>query len=592
MQNVIEFEKVAKVFKQGKQTVHALKSLDFALQPGQVIGLVGPDGAGKTTLLRLMVGLLSPTKGVIKIFGQDIRHDHSYRPYMGYMPQRFGLYEELTIKENLNLYADLYGISQQERGAQFQRLLQFSRLEPFTNRQAGKLSGGMKQKLALACSLLVKPKILLLDEPSVGVDPLSRRELWELVQQLIRNTDTLVIWSTAYLDEAERCDHVLLLHEGVLLNQGKPSELSNQLAGRINLLLPVEKNLKRMLQRRLNNHPKIISAVIQGEYIRVLAEAEGIIEQVLKETQLNPSIKTIIPAPPRFEDSYMDHLFRLQSHKKPSYKTEHPDVQEDASLLPHQVGKRVDIEVRNLSKRFGDFWAVRQISFDVHQGEIFGLLGPNGAGKSTTFRMLCGLLAPTDGSAKVAGLDLGHSPAEARSRLGYMSQKFSLYGELSVKENIEFFGKVYGLQGKFLKNAYDKALEQFDLKAYERMPSILLPLGFKQRLALACALIHSPSILFLDEPTSGVDPNTRRQFWQEIGILADQGVTVLVTTHFMEEAEYCDRLGIIYRGQMIANGSPDDLKGKTGQGPNKIVTLEDTFIRLIQQTDQQQGPIV
>lgn len=591
MQNVIEFEKIDKVFKQGKQTIQALKGLDFALKAGQVIGLVGPDGAGKTTMLRLMVGLLSPTKGVIKIFGKDIRHDHSYRPHMGYMPQRFGLYEELTIKENLNLYADLYGIDPADRAKQFQRLLQFSRLEPFINRQSGKLSGGMKQKLALACSLLVKPKILLLDEPSVGVDPLSRRELWELVQQLIYNTDTLVIWSTAYLDEAERCDHVLLLHEGVLLNQGKPQELSNQLISRVNLLLPIEKNLKRMLQRRLNNHSQIVSAAIQGEYIRVLTDSPGIIQAILEEMQLQSFIKSITPAPARFEDSYMDHLFRLQSTTKPLHKIEPLPVSTNVDLKPHQVGKRINIEVRDLSKRFGDFWAVRQISFDVHQGEIFGLLGPNGAGKSTTFRMLCGLLAPTHGSAKVAGLDLGHSPAEARNRLGYMSQKFSLYGELSVKENLEFFGKVYGLQGPQFKNAYEQALNQFHLTAYEKMPSILLPLGFKQRLALACALIHSPDILFLDEPTSGVDPNTRRQFWQEIGILADQGVTVLVTTHFMEEAEYCDRLGIIYRGQMIANGSPDELKSKNGQTPHKIVTLEDTFINLIQQTDQQ-GPTV
>ena len=547
----------------------ALAGISAAIRTGVVTGLVGPDGAGKTTLMRLMAGLLLPTSGTVRISGLDTVKDAApLREVVGYMPQRFGLYEDLTVMENLNLYADLRGVLGQERKDRFAQLLAFTDLGRFTSRLAGKLSGGMKQKLGLACTLLGRPQLLLLDEPSVGVDPISRRELWRMVRQLA--TDGLaVMWSTSYLDEAELCEDVLLLSGGKLLYNGSPAKLTGRLVSR-SFQIRGATGSRRQLLTRVLREPSVMDGTIQGRQVRLLLRPDA---QPLGLNHLDAGAgAALVPSPPRFEDAFMDLLGGgpngdsvLAAHVKP---------------IPHD-GSKV-IEASQLTKKFGDFAATDRIDFSVTRGEIFGLLGPNGAGKSTTFKMMCGLLQPTSGAARVMGLDLQHSPSEARQRLGYMAQKFSLYGSLSVRQNLQFFSGIYGLRGTSQKQAIDDMVQIFALQSLLNTSPDTLPLGYKQRLALACAVMHEPDILFLDEPTSGVDPVTRREFWTHINGLVEKGVTVLVTTHFMEEAEYCDRVGLVFRGQMIACGTPDDLKSRVATAERPDPTMEDAFVELVQ----------
>ncbi|EIP96534.1 ABC-type multidrug transport system, ATPase component [Opitutaceae bacterium TAV1] len=485
----------------------ALEGVSTEIHRGRIAGLVGPDGAGKTTLMRLMAGLMKPDAGTLRVFGHDpVREAAALRGLVGYMPQKFGLYEDLTIQENLTLHADLRGLVGAERRTTFERLLTFTDLARFTDRLAGKLSGGMKQKLGLACALLGTPKLLLLDEPGVGVDPISRRELWRMVREL-SGEGIAVVWSTAYLDEAERCDDVLLLNEGKTLFSGTPAELISRASG--------------------------------GE--------DG--------------------KRPRFEDAFIGLLGGAPAGVSPLTGILR-DIPRDGSTV---------IATRDLTRTFGDFTAADRITFEVKRGEIYGLLGPNGAGKSTTFRMLCGLLAPTSGHAMAAGIDLRHSPAQARQRIGYMAQKFSLYGLLTVAQNLAFFSGAYGLGGRAQREAMAAVTDCFHLGPYLAAKADSLPLGFKQRLALACAVMHGPDLLFLDEPTSGVDPVTRREFWSHIKAAVARGVTVMVTTHFMDEAEYCDRIGLVYRGRFIVNGTPAELKRQAG-----AETMEEAFITLVE----------
>jgi ABC-2 type transport system ATP-binding protein len=540
----------------------ALDEITGRFRRGQIIGVVGPDGAGKTTLLRLMAGLLTPTSGQISIAGFDsIRQVEAIRAIMGYMPQKFGLYDDLTVLQNLNLYADLRGIVDSERQAIFERLFHFTNLTPFTNRLARHLSGGMKQKLGLACALIKKPTILLLDEPSVGVDPISRRELWKMVADLL-NDGITVFWSTVYLDEAQRCHTILLLNEGKLLYQGAAQTLTQKMDGRVFKIQTIDGNRRKILPQILHEK-NIIDGVIQGEEIRVVfgqSESPSISGYHLEKTE------------PRFEDAFIDILGGGPGGES--------KLAEKIPELPKQ--SKTPIQIENLTKRFDTFTAVDNISFSVNQGEIFGLLGPNGAGKSTTFKMLCGLLTPTSGEAFINQISVKKAAAAARAHFGYMAQKFSLYGELSVRQNLDFFSGIYNLNGAAQKSAIDTMIDIFSLKPYLDCSADTLPLGFKQRLSLACATMHHPHVLFLDEPTSGVDPYMRREFWNHINGLVQKGITVLVSTHFMDEAEYCDRIALIYHGKVIQLDTPDALKknAQTEQNPNP--TLEDAFIELIQ----------
>jgi len=563
---------VTRTFAAGRRTVTALDRVDLRVLPGRITGLVGPDGAGKTTLMRLAAGLLLPGGGTIHALGIDVVAEPlAVQAALGYMPQRFGLYEDLTVQENLDFYADMQGLPPADRPARDAELLRMTGLGPFTTRLAGRLSGGMKQKLGLACTLVHPPHLLLLDEPTVGVDPVSRRELWEIVYRLVQEEGMTVLLSTAYLDEAERCDEVILLHEGRILGQGPPEEFSAPMQGRT-WRVSAAGIRKRRLQRRLASLPGVVDALIDGEAVRVVTEApHETPPDALRSAVAGVEVEAV---PPRFEDAF---IARLKARREEAGEAPVP-----AAAGAVAVAEETVIEVREVSRRFGDFYAVRGVSFAVRRGEIFGLLGANGAGKSTTFRMLCGLLPVTAGSVTVAGRDLRRAAAAARSRLGYMAQHFSLYGHLTVAENLHFFASAYGLAGerRAARNAW--ALDAFGLRGYADSLSNDLPLGFKQRLAFAAALMHEPDILFLDEPTSGVDPLARREFWERTNALAEAGVTVLVTTHFMDEANYCDRLVIMADGEVLAEGTPAEMKARFRTAERPQPTMEDAFIGLIE----------
>ena len=563
----VRLEQVTKRFG---DAAPALDGVSGSVRGGQITGLVGPDGAGKTTLLRLVAGLLAADGGRLEVLGVDpATHADRIFPSLGYMPQRFGLYEDLTVAENLGLYAELRDIPPERRPAVTEELLRFTDLTRFTGRLAGKLSGGMKQKLGLACALMQRPRLLLLDEPSVGVDPISRRELWKLVQGL-KGEGVAVVWSTAYLDEAEACDRVLLLDRGKLLFDGLPGELSGRVQGRVFRMSGITGRRRPVLAAVLAE-PEVLDGGVQGESLRVVSRP-GTIPRVPGEAGRSARIE---PIAPRLEDAFVDML-----GGGPGGSSRLADVRR-----PAPESSRPVIEAHGLTKRFGEFVAAQNITFEVNRGEIFGLLGPNGAGKSTTFRMLCGLLRPTSGEGKVSGIDLRRDTAGARARLGYMAQKFSLYGDLSVRQNLEFFAGTYGLEGARKREQIALMTEAFELGPRLGSTASELPLGFKQRLALACAVLHEPDALFLDEPTSGVDPITRREFWGHINGLVEKGVAVLVTTHFMEEAEYCDRIALVYRGQAIALGPPDALRARVATAERPDPTMEDAFIELVQSSD-------
>ena len=489
-------------------------------------------------------------------------------------PQRFGLYEDLTVQENLALYADLQGVPHRLRQARYTELLRMVGLAPFVARLAGRLSGGMKQKLGLACTLVSPPRLLLLDEPTVGVDPVSRRELWAIVYRLVREQRTSVLLSTAYLDEAERCDAVILLHQGRLLGQGAPADFSGPLGGHSYTLtadLP-----KRRLQMLVAQLPDVIDAIIEGERVRIVSRSAAPPDLgALAATAPGLALQAVAPT---FEDAFVARLRSTQTRAV------------DATVAPvgsagHPAAGPAEavISVQQVKRRFGAFYAVKGVSFEVRQGEVFGLLGANGAGKSTTFRMLCGLLPASEGSLRVAGHDLRRAAAQARARIGYMAQRFSLYVHLSVRQNLQFFANAYSLPRARRASRIQWALQGFDLADYADLPSGDLSLGYKQRLALAAALMHEPDILFLDEPTSGVDPLARREFWQRINLLAESGVTVLVTTHFMDEANYCDRLLIMAEGETLAQGTPAEMKARFRTADLPDPTMEDAFIGLIEQ---------
>ena len=578
----LEVSGVSKTFQVGARPVRALQQVSFRVRHGLVTGLVGPDAAGKTTLMRLAAGLLAADAGTITVLGMDAAAQSlQVQGAIGYMPQRFGLYEDLTVQENLDLYADLQGVPIASRPARYTELLHMAGLAPFTRRLAGRLSGGMKQKLGLACALVRQPSLLLLDEPTVGVDPLSRRELWDIVYRLVHEQGASVLLSTAYLDEAERCDEVVLLHEGKLLAQGTPAALREPMRGR-SYQIAASGLEKRELQSRIAQAPGVLDSLIQGDHIRVVMEHAAPADLAT----LLPGVSGIAMTPvmPRFEDRFVA-LLKAQSG---SIAVAHFMDRTAEGKVPADTGQPV-IEVSHLQRRFGDFYAVKNVTFSVARGEVFALLGANGAGKSTTFRMLCGLLPASGGSLRVAGADLRHAAAAVRARIGYMSQKFSLYGNLSVLENLRFFGRAYGLSGQNGDRRINMALEEFELKDIAAFPSGELSLGYKQRLALACALMHEPEILFLDEPTSGVDPLARREFWSRINALANLGVTVMVTTHFMEEAEYCDRLAIMAAGEILAMGTPGSIKAQARSPVLPEPTLEDAFIELIKSHGPQEA---
>ncbi len=551
-------------------------------EPGAIVSLIGPDGAGKTTLLRLLAGILTPEDGEIRLFGRrPDTDDPDFVAMLGFMPQRFGLYEELSVWENFRIFGALRGIRGRALEARFRDLMTLSGLRGFESREAGKLSGGMKQKLGLSCSLLAEPKILLLDEPTVGVDPLSRRELWRILRDMRDRTGMTVLVSTAYLDEAEAADRTILISSGRLIAEGDPRELARETEGRTWLARAGDERrtlaLARTLMREVraaNPRAPWLDAVPHGNAVNLLSPEDarsGASEESFRTLPEGTKLSSRTPA---LEDAYCALTFpradRTDSLRilPPAYAVQEPEA----------------VVARSISRRFGSFTAVEDTSFSVKKGEIFGLLGPNGAGKTTTFRMLCGLLPPSGGTISVAGSDLPTARSPARAKVGYVAQKFSLYAQLSARQNLEYFGACFGVAGQTLDNRIHELTTGSDLG--ERLQSITreLPLGAKRELALACALIHRPAILFLDEATSGADIAARRAFWRRIVGLAETGTTVIVTTHFLEEAEYCDRFLIQDAGRVLTLGTPSEVRHETG-----AASIEEAFISIVTQARRERA---
>jgi ABC-2 type transport system ATP-binding protein len=538
----------------------ALEGVDLDVEEGEIFGLVGPNGAGKTTLLQLLAALLDASAGRADVLGHDAFADAELlRPRIGYLSQEFSLYGPLGVEENLDFFADLYGVPARLRDQRKETLLEWSRLEPFRKRRARQLSGGMQKKLHLCCSLIHEPELLLLDEPTTGVDPLSRRELWEILYELVGRGLTLVV-STPYMDEAERCQRVALLHSGRVLRCDTPAALRRAMDEEVweTRARLSAGTLSRIVGSGLADHAHRI-----GDRVHVLTPKGLDLPAELRDSGT-------------FGEKSADIEFRRIS---PSMEDVFVSVvaKADTGEIRSSVSVRGVVRLQGLTRRFGDFVAVDNLSLLVDRGEIFGFLGPNGSGKTTTIRMLCGLLAPSEGGGEVLGEDTRRAGPRIKSRIGYMSQRFSLYDDLTVAQNLAFFARGYGLSRQ---RAAERALWVLDMTRLRGEESRLageLSGGVKQHLALGCAVLHEPEMLFLDEPTAGVDPSSRRGFWDLIGELSDAGVTVFVTTHYMDEAEHCNRLGLIYEGRLIAEGRPESLKLDSQDGIMLELECADPF---------------
>jgi ABC-2 type transport system ATP-binding protein len=537
-------------------TLTAVDDVSFDVNPGEIFSLVGPDGAGKTTTLRMLSSIMDPSSGSAAIAGHDVsREAAAVKDHLAYMSQRFGLYQDLTVMENIEFYADLYGVAKKGRNVRIDELLDFSHMRPFKKRRGGDLSGGMKQKLQLVCALIHTPRVLLLDEPTNGVDPVSRRDFWRILYRLLKENVSILV-TTAYLDEAERCDRLALMDHGKIIAMGTPAEIKRLMTGSI---LAIRSPQARKIHRLLRSEPAALSVNVFGDTVHLVCENINEMTETSRNriTEAGLAYDEIKIAVPGIEDVFVSVLGRT-ARKEETGNPQTADASPAPLPLHDSIGMAVTVS--HLTRRFGNFTAVNDVSFEVPRGEIFGFLGPNGAGKSTTIRMLCGLLKPTSGTGTVAGFDIHTQTEEIKQHIGYMSQKFSLYEDLTVEENIDFYGGIYGLGKDKLAARKTWAVGMAGLSDHRKSLTGILSGGWRQRLALACAILHEPPVIFLDEPTSGVDPISRRGFWDLIYEMADRGITIFVTTHYMEEAEYCDRIALIYGGNMIAMDTPLALK--------------------------------
>jgi len=539
--------------------VEAVRGIGFEVRDGEIFGLIGPDGAGKTSTFQILAGVMDATGGKAEVFGVPAREARSET---GYLTQSFSLYPDLTVQENIRYIGDLRHVPAREIEERGYRYLSMFDMDRFTERRADRLSGGMKQKLALVCALVAQPKVLLLDEPTTGVDPVSRREFWDTLAHLALDGLTILV-ATPYLDEAERCHRVALMHLGEIRDIGTPSELRGK-AGTKRLeihtsdLSKAEQILREESQQHSENVPEIIDVQRFGDRLDVIApDAERgreRVEAALAAANLDGEVFRIDQ--PTLENTFVAKLRSFGDRENaPAYPG-----RRDHRHLKGQIA----IGAKDLTKRFGAFTAVKDVNVEVRYGEIYGLLGANGAGKTTTIRMLCGLLAPTTGSMELAGEHGSLRSREVRRSIGYMSQKFSLYDDLSIDENLNFFAGVYGVPEEEIEDKKRWVLEFSGLEGKQDMITGSLPGGWKQRVAFSASILHEPSVLFLDEPTSGVDPLARRAFWRMINSLADRGTAILVTTHYLEEAEQCNRLGLMVAGELVAEGTPRGVKQAQG----------------------------
>ena len=533
-------------------SVEAVRGVSLEAREGEIFGLIGPDGAGKTTTFQILAGVMEADSGAAEVFGQPARE---MRSQTGYLTQTFSLYPDLSVMENIRYIGDLRQVPPDEIVERGRRYLRMFDMDRFEERLAGRLSGGMKQKLSLACALVPQPRVLLLDEPTTGVDPVSRREFWDTLAHLAAEGLTILV-ATPYLDEAERCRRVALMHLGEIRRLGAPFELRAGLrARRLELRASNLGKAERTLSEIAGPDEKIIDVQRFGDRLDLLApepeEAKLVLQKRMSDAGLR--IEEIRIDEPTLENTFVATLRGLgQEPPEAPFPCRH-----DHSELRGQTA----IDAANLTKQFGTFIAVKNLSLQVQYGEIYGLLGANGAGKTTTIKMLCGLLEPTSGEMRLAGESSLRSGG-VRQQIGYMSQKFSLYNDLSIEENLDFFAGVYGVPAGEREEKKRWALAFSGLEGKEGQITGSLPGGWKQRVAFGAAIMHEPLVLFLDEPTSGVDPLARRAFWKMINRLADAGAAILVTTHYLEESEQCNRLGMMVAGELVAEGSPGLLKSR------------------------------
>jgi len=543
------------------ENVLAVSGLDLRIERGEMFGLVGADGAGKSTTIRMLCTLVLPSAGEARILGMDtVKQAGNIKEKIGYVAERFNLYPTLTVEENLSFFARLRNLPREVSEKRMKELLQFCRLEPFRKRQAQHLSGGMQKKLALACSLIHEPEVVFLDEPTTGVDPVSRRDFWRIIADFLTRGITVLV-STPYLDEAERFHRIAFMHKGQIIACDTPQNLKAQLAGE---LLEIRTHQINEAVTVLARASFVQTAQVFGDTVHVMVDRaekrRAEINRLLKEHSISVIDLRRISA--GLEDVFVTQLTGLEDKQKSRTAAENSV----ATVLKEDSQYETAIEVTDLSKKFGDFTAVDRVSFNIARGEIFGLLGPNGSGKTTIIRMITGLLKSTEGKAFVLGGDMSLMADIVQSRIGYMSQKFSLFNDLTVEENITFYGNLYSLPAESLKERKAWVLKMAGLSGKEKTLASELAGGWKQRLALGCAIIHSPEVVFLDEPTAGVDPLSRRAFWELIQELSTRGTTIFITTHYMDEAEHCHRLGLMYQGKLIALGSPHQLKTEQVKG--------------------------
>ncbi|HIK56652.1 MAG TPA: ABC transporter ATP-binding protein [Synechococcales cyanobacterium M55_K2018_004] len=549
-------------------TTRAVRGIDLEVYQGEIFGLIGPDGAGKTTTFQILAGVMEASDGVVTVLQRSPR---DARLGIGYLTQQFSLYMDLSVNENIRYTAGLRQVLPLQLEARRQKYLKLMNLDQFGDRLAGRLSGGMRQKLALCCAVIAQPQLLLLDEPTTGVDPVSRREFWEILSTLVTEGTTVVL-ATPYLDEAERCNRVALMYDGKIHEVGTPHQLKQNLGlHRLELRLDELAAAEQILLTASQSADAGPLADVQtfGDRLDVLvpdlAQGEATIRRLLAQHHLYP--KTLDLGEPTLENVFVTRLRQqgaappylpFPQSNTPGASHQRPLASPTAAGSPPQPPPA--IFARQLTRTFGSFTAVKNLDLEIHYGEIFGLLGANGAGKTTTIKMLCGLLEPSSGEIALGGETGDLRSAALRRRIGYMSQKFTLYDDLSVLQNLEFYSGVYGVPRQLRRERIDWVLETCGLVGQESLLTGRLPGGWKQRVAFGAAVLHQPDILFLDEPTSGVDPLARRQFWRFINDFARQGTAILVTTHYLEEAEQCNRMAFLTMGTKVAEGSPSQIK--------------------------------
>ena len=545
----------------------AADGLSLTVQAGEIYGLVGADGAGKSSLMKAVAGVLAFDAGTVEVFGTRVDSERSaeqVKRRIGFLPQGLGLnlYPDLSIEENVDFFGRLRGVPAAELLERKRQLLEMTRLDSFRTRPMRQLSGGMKQKLGLVCTLIHEPDLVILDEPTTGVDPVSRRDFWAILGKLLEEKGVTALVSTAYLDEADRFHRVSLFHEGKVMGEGSPAELVATVPGTLALF---------RAEPQADALPRLKAAFPQteamGAWLRVFAEG---LDAPRAREAVDKALAGIPPTDwfarePELEDVFVAMLRQRGAKLESAFPAD--------SRVP-AASTDLAIEARGLTRLFGDFRAADAVSFSVPQGEIFGLLGANGAGKTTVIKMLTGILKPSSGEGRVAGADMRSAGLAIKERIGYMSQAFSLYHDLSVIENIRLYAGIYGLDGRQAQRRSDWVIGMAGLAGFENDAAGRLPMGLRQRLALGCALVHEPRVLFLDEPTSGVDPIGRRMFWDILFHLSRrEGVAILVTTHYMSEAEHCDHLALMYAGRVVADASPEAMKAEVSAESGQLLEL-------------------